>query len=58
MTGATDGNPARPVRDEDAFDVDAVAAYLGRGPIAEVRQFAGGAGRGALGLGQNQVYLG
>jgi aminoglycoside phosphotransferase (APT) family kinase protein len=38
-----EGNPARPVRDEDAFDVDAVAAWIGRGPIAEVRQFAGGA---------------
>jgi aminoglycoside phosphotransferase (APT) family kinase protein len=37
------GNPAKPVRDEDAFDVEAVAAWLGRGPIAEVRQFAGGA---------------
>jgi aminoglycoside phosphotransferase (APT) family kinase protein len=31
------------VRDEDAFDVDAVAAFLGRGPIAGVRQFRGGA---------------
>lgn len=31
------------VRDEDAFDVDAVAAYLDRGPIAGVRQFRGGA---------------
>ena len=37
------GNPAKPVRDEDAFDVEAVADWLGRGPIAEVRQFAGGA---------------
>jgi len=37
------GNPAKPVRDEDAFDVPAVAAWIGRGPIAEVRQFAGGA---------------
>ena len=36
-------DPARPVRDEDAFDVDAVAAWLDRGPVAEVRQFAGGA---------------
>lgn len=34
---------SRPVRAEDAFDVDAVAAWLGRGPIAEVRQFPGGA---------------
>ena len=34
---------ARPVRDEDAFDVRAVESWLGRGPIAEVRQFAGGA---------------
>ncbi len=41
--GSTDGNPARPVRDEDAFDVAAAAAWLGRGPIAEVRQFSGGA---------------
>ncbi|MEO9324016.1 phosphotransferase family protein [Nocardioides sp. C4-1] len=39
----SDGNPARPVRDEDAFDVAAVARWLDRGPIAEVRQFAGGA---------------
>jgi aminoglycoside phosphotransferase (APT) family kinase protein len=39
----TDGNPAKPVRDEDSFDVGAVADWLGRGPIAEVRQFAGGA---------------
>lgn len=37
------GNPAKPVRDEDSFDVEAVAAWIGRGPIAEVRQFAGGA---------------
>ena len=37
------GNPAKPVRDEDTFDVDAVAAWLGRGPITEVLQFAGGA---------------
>jgi aminoglycoside phosphotransferase (APT) family kinase protein len=36
-------NPARPVRAEDAFDVDAVAAWVGRGPILEVRQFSGGA---------------
>jgi aminoglycoside phosphotransferase (APT) family kinase protein len=34
---------ARPVRDEDAFDVPAVAAWLGRGPITQVRQFPGGA---------------
>lgn len=34
---------SRPVRDEDAFDVAAVAAWLGRGPVAEVRQFPGGA---------------
>lgn len=33
---------SRPVRAEDAFDVDAVAAWLDR-PIAEVRQFPGGA---------------
>jgi len=37
------GNPARPVREEDAFDVEAVAAWLGRGPIAQVEQYAGGA---------------
>lgn len=36
-------NPARAVRDEDAFDVAAVAAWIGRGDIAEVRQFSGGA---------------
>lgn len=34
---------SRPVRDEDAFDVAAVAAWLDRGPITEVRQFPGGA---------------
>lgn len=34
---------SRPVRDEDAFDIAAVADWLGRGPIAEVRQFPGGA---------------
>ncbi|GAA3672095.1 phosphotransferase family protein [Nocardioides ginsengisoli] len=34
---------SRPVRDEDAFDVPAVEAWLSRGPIAEVRQFPGGA---------------
>ena len=34
---------SRPVRDEDAFDVEALAAWLGRGGIAEVRQFPGGA---------------
>ncbi len=43
MSETPDGNPAKPVRDEDAFDVEAVAAWLDRGPIAEVRQFAGGA---------------
>lgn len=42
MSG-TSGNDARPVRDEDAFDVAAVAAWLDRGPIVEVRQYAGGA---------------
>jgi len=36
-------NDARPVRDEDAFDVAAVEAWLGRGGIEEVRQFPGGA---------------
>lgn len=34
---------SRPVREEDAFDVAAVADWLGRGPITEVRQFPGGA---------------
>ncbi|WP_139980038.1 phosphotransferase family protein [Nocardioides litoris] len=43
MTTPDPHNPARTVRDEDAFDVEAVAAWIGRGPIAEVRQFAGGA---------------
>ncbi|MBS44626.1 MAG: phosphotransferase family protein [Nocardioides sp.] len=38
-----DGNPAKEVREEDSFDVEAVAAWLDRGPIAEVRQFPGGA---------------
>ncbi|MDQ6523882.1 phosphotransferase family protein [Nocardioides sp. LHD-245] len=37
------GDESRPVRAEDAFDVPAVEAWLGRGPIAEVRQFPGGA---------------
>lgn len=41
MSGVSD--ESRPVRDEDAFDVAAVEAWLGRGPIAEVRQFPGGA---------------
>lgn len=39
----TTRDESRPVRDEDAFDVAAVADWLGRGPIAEVRQFPGGA---------------
>jgi aminoglycoside phosphotransferase (APT) family kinase protein len=39
----TDGNPAKPVRDEDAFDTAAVQEWLGLGPIEEVRQFPGGA---------------
>ena len=34
---------SRPVREEDAFDVAAVEAWLGRGPVAELRQFPGGA---------------
>jgi aminoglycoside phosphotransferase (APT) family kinase protein len=47
-----DGNPARPVREEDAFDVDAVAGWLRAHATAfredlvgvpEVRQFPGGA---------------
>lgn len=33
----------RPVRDEDAFDTDAVAEWLGLGPIESLRQFPGGA---------------
>ena len=49
------GNPAKPVRDEDAFDVEAVAAWLREhatsrragpsttGGTPEVRQFPGGA---------------
>ena len=41
MSEARDGS--RPVREEDAFDVEAVAAWLDRGPITEVRQFPGGA---------------
>ncbi|HWJ10301.1 MAG TPA: phosphotransferase family protein [Nocardioides sp.] len=40
MSAVDDG---RPVREEDAFDVAAVADWLGRGPVAEVRQFPGGA---------------
>ena len=39
-------NSARPVRDEDAFDVDALSAWLaerGEGPVTEVQQFRGGA---------------
>ena len=53
MTGSTDqGNPAKPVRDEDAFDVEAVAGWLREHATAfredldgapEVRQFPGGA---------------
>jgi aminoglycoside phosphotransferase (APT) family kinase protein len=34
---------SREVRAEDAFDVAAVAEWLGEGPIDEVRQFPGGA---------------
>ncbi len=37
------GNPAKPVRDEDAFDVGALQEWLGLGEIEEVRQFPGGA---------------
>ncbi|WGX96989.1 phosphotransferase family protein [Nocardioides sp. L-11A] len=37
------GDESRPVRAEDAFDVAAVETWLDRGPIAEVRQFPGGA---------------
>lgn len=40
---SSDGNPAKPVRDEDAFDVEAVQEWLGLGRIEEVRQFPGGA---------------
>ena len=39
-------NSARPVREEDAFDVDALTAWLaerGEGPVTEVQQFRGGA---------------
>ncbi|CAN5456483.1 phosphotransferase family protein [soil metagenome] len=44
MTSRPDpANPAHPVRDEDAFDAAAVASWLDRGPIQEVRQYAGGA---------------
>ena len=49
----TDGNPAKPVRDEDAFDVGAVAGWLREHAAAgvrddlvgtpEVQQFQGGA---------------
>ncbi|WP_248579364.1 phosphotransferase family protein [Nocardioides sp. InS609-2] len=49
----TDGNPAKPVRDEDAFDVEAVASWLREHASPEVRddlvgtpevqQFQGGA---------------
>jgi aminoglycoside phosphotransferase (APT) family kinase protein len=39
----SDGNPAKPVREEDAFDTAAVEAWLGLGAIEEVRQFPGGA---------------
>ncbi len=47
-----EGNPAKPVRDEDAFDVEAVAGWLREHATAfredlegtpEVRQFPGGA---------------
>ncbi|KQP63584.1 phosphotransferase family protein [Nocardioides sp. Leaf285] len=40
---APDGNPAKALREEDAFDTAAVERWLGRGPITEVRQFRGGA---------------
>lgn len=54
MSGSTDtGNPARPVREEDAFSVDAVASWLRAHAVEEVRsdlvgtpqvqQFSGGA---------------
>ena len=39
-------NNAKPVRDEDAFHVDALSAWLaerGEGPVTEVQQFRGGA---------------
>lgn len=39
-------NTARPVREEDAFDVDALTAWLAerdQGPVTEVQQFRGGA---------------
>ncbi len=43
MSEPSERDESRPVRAEDAFDVAAVEAWLGRGPIAEVRQFPGGA---------------
>ena len=43
MTAPTGDPASSAVREEDAFDVAAVAAHLGRGPIAGVRQFRGGA---------------
>lgn len=43
MTTEPTRDESRPVRDEDAFDVEALAAWLGRGPISGVRQFPGGA---------------
>ena len=43
MTAPTGDPASSAVREEDAFDVAAVAAHLGRGPITGVRQFRGGA---------------
>ena len=43
MTAPTGEPASSAVREEDAFDVAAVAAHLGRGPITGVRQFRGGA---------------
>ena len=40
---SSSSNDARAVRDEDAFDVDALAAWLGLGPVLEVQQYRGGA---------------
>lgn len=43
MRRVSEGNPAGPVRPEDAIAVRSVAHWLGRGPIDGVEQFSGGA---------------